>query len=275
MAIFSDDIFKRLGGKIIRNFKGMKKNDSRLVGILGTLIIHLAAAIIFMTFQIRSIKKDNVEIFSVELAEADLEDQPEINEEKLINLPNPSVEKILQGDNEMLNIARNLANKADPTINPDDYIDMVKEELIKSGQLDENNYIDEQKRQRENAGEMLAVQEQKPETVKKDEAEKSSQEIAANYQGPTRIYYDVPGRNHTYLPLPIYMCEGAGKVTLSIEITQKGDVTDADVIPAESTTTDQCLIETAVATALISKFNPDVNAPRLQRGKLTYHFVAQ
>ena len=68
------------------------------------------------------------------------------NKDKLIELPATTVEKILQGDEEMLNIARNLANKGDPKINQADYIDMVKEELIKSGKLGRDNYIDEQKR---------------------------------------------------------------------------------------------------------------------------------
>ena len=49
----------------------------------------------------------------------------------------------------MLNIARNLANKSEEKINPDDYIDKVKEELIKSGKLGADNYIDEQKRSAE------------------------------------------------------------------------------------------------------------------------------
>lgn len=272
MANIFNDIFSKLGERIIHNFKGMKKGDSRLVGMLGTVIIHLVAAIIFMSFQIRSIKKEKVDIFNVEFEEI----QPEelINKEELINLPAPSLEKILQGDNEMLNIARNLASQSDPTIDPADYIDMVKEELIKSGQLDENNYIDEQKRRDQEPEEQLAIQNEKPEPVKETEIKKS-QELAANYQGPTRIYYDVKGRTHSYLPIPIYMCQGAGKITLSIEITQKGDIIDADLITSESTTSDPCLIETAVTTALISKFNPDVNAPRSQRGKLTYHFVAQ
>lgn len=271
MAIIPNDIFSNLGEKIISNFRGMKKDDSRMVGMLGTVIIHLVAAIIFMTFQIRSVKNEDTDIFNVEFEEIPEES---INNEELIELPAPSLEKILQGDNEMLNIARNLANQADPTIDPADYIDMVKEELIKSGQLDENNYIDEQKRMEQEPGEPLAMQNQKPEPEKEKDSQKS-QELAANYQGPTRIYYDVPGRTHSYLPIPIYMCQGAGKITLSIEINQRGDIIDADLMASESTTNDPCLIETAVSTALMSKFNPDANAPRSQRGTLTYHFVAQ
>ncbi|HEX2921181.1 MAG TPA: hypothetical protein VHO50_08455 [Bacteroidales bacterium] len=270
MTINAGDIFRKPGYFIKKSFIGMKNRESRLIGILGTLIVHLIAAIIFMSFQISFEKKQNIEAFTVEFEEVEV--NPE--KDKLINLPpSKSVEKILQGDNEMLNIARNLANKSDQTIDPAEYIDMVKEELIKSGKLDENNYIDEWKRLRDNPEEQLSVAEK--EKVKQPEEPRKSQEMAANYKGPTRIYYDVPGRTHIYLPLPIYMCQGSGKIVLSIEINQKGEVIDADVISEESTTNDPCLSETAVSTAMISRFNPDVNSPKTQRGKLTYHFVAQ
>jgi hypothetical protein len=43
----------------------------------------------------------------------------------------------------------------------------------------------------------------------------------------------------------------------------------------ESTAKDECLIETAVSTALISRFEPNLNAPKIQKGTLTYIFVAQ
>ena len=72
--------------------------------------------------------------------------EPVTKKEKPVELPATTVEKILKGDEEMLNIARNLASKSDEKINPADYIDKVKEELIKSGKLGADNYIDEQKK---------------------------------------------------------------------------------------------------------------------------------
>ena len=72
------------------------------------------------------------------------------DKEKLIELPVTTIERILQGDQEMLNIARNLSNKSEQKIDPADYIDKVKEELIKSGKLGADNYIDEQKKLQKN-----------------------------------------------------------------------------------------------------------------------------
>jgi hypothetical protein len=249
----------------------MKNREGRLVGILGTVIIHLVAGIIFMSFQIRTLKKDYSTEFQVEFAPV----QESATKDKLIELPAATIEKILQGDNDMLNIARNLSNKSEEKINPADYIDKVKEELIKSGKLGKDNYIDEQKKLNESkSDEKFAIEN---DTVSKNQVEKpdASQEIAANYKGPTRIYYDLSGRTHTYLPIPIYKCQGSGKVVLSIDVNQKGVVEKAEIIANQSTTSDLCLIETAVTTALISRFNSDINSPKIQNGILSYQFVAQ
>jgi hypothetical protein len=247
----------------------MKNYEGKLFGILGTVILHLIAGIIFMSFQIKSLSKDYDKEFAIEFAPA----EEQVEKEKFIELPLTTIEKILQGDQEMLNIARNLSSKSEQNINPADYIDMVKEELIKSGKLGEDNYIDEQKKSDEKSGDENLAMESDSSKIK-DKPEKS-QKMAANYKGPTRIYYDLKGRTHIYLPIPIYLCQGSGKVTLSIEVNQRGEVEKALIIAAESTTSDPCLIETAVKTAMISRFNPDVSSLKIQKGTLTYVFVAQ
>jgi hypothetical protein len=248
----------------------MKNYEGKLVGILGTVIVHLIAGIIIMSFQIRSLKVESRDMFAIEfMPEEDVK-----TEEKLIEVPVTTIEKVLQGDEEMLNIAKNLAKKADPKINKDAYIDQVKEELIKSGKLSADNYIDEQKQKAQKPDENLAF---KDESKVKDDQDKpsESQQMAANYNGPTRIYYDLANRTHTYLPIPIYKCQGSGKVALSIEVSQRGTVEKTLVIGSESTTTDQCLIEAAVRAAMITRFNSDMKAAKIQTGTITYHFVAQ
>jgi hypothetical protein len=249
----------------------MKNIEGKLVGILGAVIIHLIAGIIFMSFQIKSLRQIKSDQFIVEFAQEKETD----TKEKLIELPASSIEKILQDDPEMLNIARNLSNKSDQQINAEVYINMVKEELIRSGKLGSDNYIDAQKEIAENKGDEKIAFDSDTSGSNVVEKTEESQKMASNYKGPTRIYYDLPGRNHSYLPIPIYLCQGSGNVSLSIDVNQKGEVVKAQIISRESTTSDPCLIETAVQTALISRFNSDVNSPKIQSGKLSYLFVAQ
>ncbi len=250
----------------------MRNNKGKMTGILGTLIIHLIAGIIFLSLQLRSLEKKIAAEYQVELAP-----QAELvaKKEKIIEVPATTVEKILKGDEEMLNIARNLSSKPAEKINAADYIDKVKDELIKSGKLGVDNYIDEQKKIKESGGDENLTFKKDTLVEKMKEKPGSSREMAANYKGPTRIYYDLFGRNHIYLPIPIYKCEGSGKVVLSIEVDQNGVVQKAQIANRESTASDPCLIETAINTALLSRFNPDTNSPRIQIGMLTYLFVAQ
>lgn len=247
----------------------MRNSDSRVTGILGTVIIHLVAAIFFMLYQIGALQKSITRDFKVEFYQVP---EPE-EKKKMVELPATTVERVLRGDDEMLNIARNLANKPEEKINPSDVIDKVKEELIKDGKLGKDNYIDEHKKQSESTNnENVPVN--KPEDEIKELKPTESQKMEANYKGPTRIYYNLAGRIHTYLPIPIYKCEGSGKIELAIKVNQQGIVEAANITDA-STSSDPCLIETAVSTALISRFNSDINSPKIEEGTITYEFVAQ
>jgi TonB family protein len=250
----------------------MRKYEGKPVAILITVIIHLIAGIIFMIVRIGDLHiREYRKEYEVALqAEPEKELTQTDNQSKIYSL-----EQVLRGDQELQNIARNLANQPDIRINKDDYIDKVKEELIESGKLGKDNYIDDQKKARENGTEIAVSAEDKKNSEKQEKSDKNANELASKYSGPTRIYYNLPGRTHTYLPLPIYKCEGAGKVVLQIEVNPKGDVTSASVITAESTATDPCLAETAVNTALNSRFNPDIKAVKNESGTLTYIFVAQ
>ena len=249
----------------------MKKYNGKIVGILGTVIIHLLAGIIFMTLQLQGLRTKEKQIEKFEIEFAAIEEKKIM--EKPTEPPPTSVENILYDDVEMLNIARNLASKSEEKIDPDDYIDKVKEELIQSGKLGSDNYIDRQKgTNQETEEDQFILENQKQ---KQEEKANESQKMAANYRGPTRIYYDLRGRNHIYLPIPIYKCQGSGKIVLLIEVNQKGIVENASIIESQSTAKDECLVETAKGSALVSRFEPDSNAPGIQKGTLTYIFVAQ
>jgi len=252
----------------------MEKTNGRLVGILGTVIIHLIIGIMIMGFKIRELHVKSNLILDLELF-SEYENETE-NRNEEFRLPESSlttIERALQGDAELLNIARNLASTASSVISREDYIDMVKDELIRSGQLGIDNYIDQGRRQSPNNNDnYVPVRTSVAREVERRPLEQEA--VAANYRGPTRIEYSLEGRTHTYLHVPIYKCQGAGIITLRIEVNPRGDVEKATVVASQSVT-DQCLIETAINSALVSRFNPDINAPKIQTGTLAFQFVAQ
>ncbi|UCG28843.1 MAG: hypothetical protein JSV24_05645 [Bacteroidales bacterium] len=238
--------------------------ERHIYGILGTIIVHLILAILFMLIKLSAtyrIQQDAIII--------DFESVPEEQEVIEVEVPDRFAE-MMEDEGFWRNIAANLANPSEEEFDIEEYIEQIKNELLESGEISEDNYLDEMRRRLEESMEAGLT-----EFMDTTEQELTSAEMASSYSGPTRIYYNLPGRTHRLLPLPIYKCEGDGKVVLEITVDQKGIVLSAQVIEDESSTDDFCLHDMATDAASRSRFNIDLTAPSRQKGTLTYHFVAQ
>lgn len=245
----------------------MNRFEIIFTAVMATIIIHLLVAVIFMSVKVSAMKRE----LAAEIILAVEEEMPDPEMKKAIKLSES--EKFAGATaEELVNVIKNLADKP-IDIDPKAYEDMVKEELIKSGMLNEKNFIDQQKMAEEAGREEIDIptEEVKPQVTEK----KEKPEEKGTFRGPTRIFYDLAGRHHTFLPIPIYKCQGAGQITLAIEVDQRGTVIKAEPASKLSTTKDPCLIETAVDHALRSTFNSDMSAPVKQAGFLTFVFVSQ
>lgn len=80
-----------------------------------------------------------------------------------------------------------------------------------------------------------------------------------------------PVRYSRYLVKPAYRCEGGGEVIVAIVVNQRGEVTSAWVKSGG----DECMRQTAVESALNSRFDINNNAPAKQQGTITYIFIPQ
>ncbi len=240
--------------------------QKHIYGILGTIIVHLLLAILFMLIKLSTTYQARQEAIII-----DFEPAPE--EPEIIEMEVPDrIAEMYNNEEFWTNIARNLASQTEEEFDIEDYIDQIKQELIESGEISEENYLDEL-RQRLEEGTKAGETEFRD--LEDSEEELTADEMAAAYSGPTRIYYVLEGRTHRYLPLPIYKCEGSGKVVLEIVVDQKGVVLSAEVIQEESSTDDYCLHDMAKDAALRTRFNLSLSAPARQKGLITYHFVAQ
>ena len=92
-------------------------------------------------------------------------------------------------------------------------------------------------------------------------------------KGRVLVSYSLPGRTDVYLHTPAYQCEGGGEVTVAITVNRNGKVTAASL--KETTTSSNCINETAVTAARNSRFNVDGSAADRQSGTITYIFVPQ
>ena len=94
------------------------------------------------------------------------------------------------------------------------------------------------------------------------------------YSGPSVLSYTLDGRTATHLPIPAYRCYGGGQVTVIIQVNRQGQVMNAQVNEAVSST-DKCLREFALRAARQSKFSKSNTAPERQVGEIVYQFIAQ
>ncbi|MEE4213555.1 MAG: hypothetical protein V2I34_00715 [Bacteroidales bacterium] len=247
----------------------MKRHEGKIVGIIGTIIIHLIAAIIFMSARLSSVYREKQSEFLVEF-----QPDQEFKEDETVEVP-VTLEELFRGDDRYTDIIRNIASSEEIEINKEDYIDRVKEEMIAEGKLGEDNYIDRNKNLLEEMDEGdTAFESMEQDSIELTE-EMSANELAANYDGPTRVYYNLAGRHHLELPIPIYKCENAGLVVINISVNPAGEITAFSFNEEGSSTTSQCLYEAALNAIKRTRFNPDPSAPRKQEGTISYQFVAQ
>ena len=90
----------------------------------------------------------------------------------------------------------------------------------------------------------------------------------------TTISYQLLGRKRMYLPNPVYTCDRGGKIVISIEVNALGKVVKSTYNKAASTTSNGCLIDSALEYANSSKFTTKAGK-NSQIGTITYHFPGQ
>lgn len=93
------------------------------------------------------------------------------------------------------------------------------------------------------------------------------------YSGKSNIHYFLENRFHVRLPIPVYLARSGGEVKVDIQVDRSGRVIKAET--RSKAPSDPMLLEYAVQAAERTVFNQDAKAPAVQRGSITYKFVAQ
>jgi len=94
------------------------------------------------------------------------------------------------------------------------------------------------------------------------------------YSGKSNIHYSLENRFHVRLPIPVYLAKGGGLITVDIQVDRKGKVIKAEARPVNNSN-DPMLSIYALQAAENTIFNLEPKAPEVQRGTITYKFVAQ
>lgn len=222
-----------------------------LTGILGTIAVHLIILIVFLVARIDKVKDIHRESLLIEFDEELFRTLQEMEEEqKTESKAEPLSEQ------EVKNIAVNTANRLEQEISTEKYIEQLKEELD----------IEEINQQLDNDPGDLSI-------ASPDDSETPEPKEIPEYQGPTRISYDLGGRSHRYLYRPIYKCRGGGRVKISIIVNPEGEVINATILSTD--TNEPCINETALESARLSLFEIDLQEETRHAGTISYEFVPQ
>ena len=94
------------------------------------------------------------------------------------------------------------------------------------------------------------------------------------YSGKSNIHYFLENRFHVRLPIPVFLAKSGGLITVDIQVDRAGNVFKAEARSVNNLK-DPMLSVYATQAAERTVFNSDEKAPSVQRGTITYRFVAQ
>ena len=239
---------------------GFLDSKEKKVGFYTTVIFHLVVLIIFLLTAIHGVVSEET---SFVLDFSKLEELERIEkQEELKSQASKEIDDLLSGRTST-SAYRNVA--VDRSSQP------LKDDRFKNP----NQVYDEARelQRKLDASRAAAMREQGVDDVASS-GNNLPDSDAPQYKGPSVISYSLDGRKAISLPVPAYKCMGGGDVSVQITVNRKGYVVSAAVIESVSSS-DECLVRSAVAAAKRSRFRASASAADKQVGEIVYRFIAQ
>jgi len=240
-----------------------------IYGVIATLGFHLVVVTMLLVTQIRPLKKVPEEIvyidFSTELAKIP-EKLPEKEKEKSADQASQSSQASNRGQqlasNRAVNEASNEASRSrDPFFDKEYDAEVAAAKKLVG---DVNKTLSQKIPKIGN----VAMPEDNTEGKTPEQIKQS------NFKGKSNIHYFLDKRYHLRLPIPVYLAEGGGEVTVDLVVGRDGHVISAE--PRSSPgIKDLTILAYAKQAAEKTLFNSDPSAPEKQKGTITYIFVPQ
>jgi len=245
----------------MRSIKELYKEN--IYGVMGTLIFHILVVTGFWVSELkRSIKTEKEEVILMDMLAPPPVEQEEIKE---TNKSQDQTNQDSKSSRQDLNMGTN--HGVNDALKKDKFFD------------------DSYKRDIENAEKMVdkvnkqlskkvpqTTQYAMPEVVTDGQDRDSIKNTI--YSGKSNIHYYLENRFHVRLPIPVFLAKSGGLITIDIQVDRSGRVTRAEARSAGNIN-DPMLPVYATQAAERTVFNADSKAPAIQRGTITYRFVAQ
>lgn len=254
-------MFLTLRKSKMNKFKKIYKEN--IYGIMGTLVFHILLLGGFLLSEVKLKGQIREEPVIIDFADPE-EEVPETPEEKQQEQEDENTlsnEQTTSSSISKSNRAVNDAPSKDPFFNKE-----YQQEIAEAQKL-----VSDVNRQLSKKIPDIKEFEMPEETTEGIDPDSIKNTI---YSGESNIHYYLQNRWHVRLPVPVYLAQGGGKITVDIWVSPAGSVIRAEVRP-NSQTGDQMLPEYARQAAQRTIFNADKSAPSPQKGTITYTFVPQ
>ena len=237
----------------------MRLSPDRKAGLYITAIIHLAVIVVLLAIRVGyNVQRENSFVLDFTKQE---EAEKQAEEEQLKRLTEQQLEQMIAAAAAGVPIRNVTVERS--ALKDDRGTDAQK--LYEDAERLARELQEGQQQRQEDPDYVANVPSKNPEPKKEE---------VRPYSGPSVLAWSLDGRKATHLPIPAYRCYGAGEVTVLITVNNKGDVINAKVDEAHSSS-DGCLRTFAVRAARLSKFSSSQTAPARQMGTITYAFIAQ
>ena len=236
-----------------------------LVSILYTLIFHLVVLIILVFVRVEGLKRDQELGVKLEFEEKTIE---EILAEDEVDVPAEWIEQVMQlrelSSNRAVNL--NAENPFETDISTDEYVQDLLDQIEQARKEEDREKLEELQA-------ILASADYVPPSPDQTEGEE------AEYSGPTTITFEFMEeprqRGKVHLTIPVYRCQGSGRVQVEVTVGRNGTVRDAKIIEPIEGADRVCFADAAMSAAQTSSFRIDMSAPERHRARITYSFIAQ
>jgi hypothetical protein len=234
-----------------------------IYGVMGTLIFHIVLVSVFLIAELKTKDKiENEETVFLDLSAPEIKKQEiEPEQSKLQNKNSENSQKERQGQSSGSNRAVNDAAKADKFFDENYRRDIENAKNLVAD-------VDKQLSKKMDPTKKFEM----PEATSEGENPDSVKNVI--YSGKSNIHYFLENRFHLRLPIPVYLARGGGTIVVDIQVNRAGKVVKAQARP-NNNIQDEMLPIYATQAAERTVFNSESKAPEIQRGTITYKFVAQ
>lgn len=238
------------------------RNNITLYAILATIVLHV---LVFLSFNLTKIESEMTVFSDAAILELDFREPEEI--EKMLLPPEQNIDELNQDIKDLMQDIQDIRKKSRTNFSESRINEEIENEVN-----ERNNQSLNEKNNNKESGTNSSIKET---PTKENETQDKSAEAENSYAGKVTRYCNVQGRE-CYTVAPSYTCKGGGQVQIDIKVDKIGTVKSVKVNTANTTTTNECILNQALDYAKrTTKVSSDLKGEHANSGYIIYNFVSQ